>query len=182
MGNMKTSSTAKVKVLKPGIGVKSGYVSLKREIQLFIEDAIPEYLNSGSKSSMEYSEFLSNKLLMVQAIRKGIPFSMFKSIQLVTPFSIKDWAEYLDISGKSLMRYSQQGKRFKPIHSEKIIELAEVSNLGLEVFQDSAKFKLWLETPNFALGNNKPFDLLKNSYGKAMVVGELTRINYGIFV
>jgi putative toxin-antitoxin system antitoxin component (TIGR02293 family) len=182
MGKMKYSAAARVKTAKLAITGKPGYAQLKREIQIFIEDSIPEYKISGSKSSIEYSEFLSNKLLMVQAIRKGIPFSLFKLIQLVTPFSIKDWAEYLGISGKSLVRYSQQDKRFKPIHSEKIIELAEVSNLGLEVFQDSEKFKLWLETPNYALGNNKPFDLLKNSYGKAMVIAELTRVNYGIFV
>jgi len=179
---MKNFTAAQIDLKKPVINEKVGYAKLKREIQLFLEDVIPEYRNSDTKSSLSYSEFLSNKLLMVQAIRKGIPFSMFRLIQIVTPFSLNDWADYLNISGKSLMRYSQQGKRFKPIHSEKIIELAEVSNLGLEVFQDSEKFKLWLETPNFALGNYKPFDLLKNSYGKAMVVSELTRINYGIFV
>ncbi len=171
-------------ITKPALAIteKTGYEKLEREIQLFIEDAVPEYSNSGSKTSMSYTEFFSDKLLMVQAIRKGIPYSMFKLIQVITPFSKNDWAEYLGISGKSLMRYSQQGKRFKSIHSEKIIELAEVSNLGLEVFNDSGKFKLWLETPNFALGNIKPFDLLRNSYGKAMVIAELTRINHGILV
>jgi uncharacterized protein (DUF2384 family) len=39
---------------------------------------------------------------------------------------------------------------------------------------------MWLETPNFALGNQKPFELLKDSYGKEMVMGELTRIDHGI--
>jgi putative toxin-antitoxin system antitoxin component (TIGR02293 family) len=172
------------KITKPAMAIieKTGYEKLEREIQLFIEDAVPEHYNTGSKTFISYSEFFTDKLLMVQAIRKGIPYSIFKLIQIVTPFSKNDWAEYLGISGKSLIRYSQQSKRFKPIHSEKIIELAEVSNLGLEVFMDSGKFKLWLETPNFALGNIKPFDLLKSSYGKTMVIAELTRINHGILV
>ena len=63
---------------------------------------------------------------------------------------------------------------------ERIIEIAEVTNVGLDVFGDMAKFKLWLNTPNFALGNLMPIDLLRDSYGKEMVIGELTRINYGI--
>jgi len=35
--------------------------------------------------------------------------------------------------------------------------------------------------PNFALGNTRPIDLLKDSYGKEMVVAELTRVAHGIF-
>ena len=60
--------------------------------------------------------------------------------------------------------------------------MAEVTQLGLRVFGDNDKFKLWLDTPNFALGQMKPIELLKDSYGKELVIGELTRIQYGIFV
>jgi uncharacterized protein (DUF2384 family) len=42
------------------------------------------------------------------------------------------------------------------------------------------RFKSWLDTPSFALGNVKPLELLRDSYGKEMIVGELTRIRYGI--
>jgi putative toxin-antitoxin system antitoxin component (TIGR02293 family) len=58
--------------------------------------------------------------------------------------------------------------------------MAEVTNIGLDVFGDMEKFKQWLDTPSFALGNLKPLDLLTDSYGKEMVMGELTRINHGI--
>jgi len=64
--------------------------------------------------------------------------------------------------------------------SEKIIEIVELNNIGLDVFGDMEKFKLWLETPNFSLGNLKPLELLKDSYGKELVISELTNINYGI--
>ena len=129
---------------------------------------------------ISYSEFLSNKLLIVLTIRKGIPYSIFSLIQHITPFSISDWADYLDISGKSLVRYRQQDKPFKSIHTEKIIELAEVTSLGMEVFGDNQIFRRWLETPVYALGNLKPFDLLRDSYGKEMIIGELNRIDHGI--
>ena len=129
---------------------------------------------------ISFTEFLSNKLLIVGVIRKGIPYSIFILIQNITPFTLNDWANYLDISSKSLVRYKQNDKQFKPSHTEKIIELAEVTNLGLEVFGENKKFRDWLETPNYALGNLKPFDLLRDSYGKEMIIGELTRIEHGI--
>jgi putative toxin-antitoxin system antitoxin component (TIGR02293 family) len=153
---------------------------LRRELKKYIKNTEFENLLTPSKSDLTLSGFLNNKLLIVYTIRKGIPYSIFALIKDYTPFSFTDWAEYLNISGKSLTRFSQSDKFFKPIHTEKIIELAEVTNRGLEVFGDDNKFKLWLETPNYALGNQKPFDLLKDSYGKEMVMGELTRIDQGI--
>lgn len=153
---------------------------LDKEISTVIRRSGIDKRFFASNNNLTYSEFLSNKMLMILIIRKGIPYSLFNLIQHQTPFSEKDWASLLDISTKSLQRYKQSSKLFKPIQSEKIIEMAEVTNIGLDVFGDMEKFKLWLDTPNFSLGNLKPLELLNDSYGKEMVISELTRINYGI--
>jgi len=153
---------------------------LDREISTIIRRSRIDKKFLPSKKELTYSDFLSNKMLMILIIREGIPYSFFNLIRHYTPFSENDWADFLEISTKSLQRYKQSAKNFKPIQSEKIIELAEVTNVGLDVFGDMEKFKLWLDTPNFSLGNLKPIELLKDSYGKEMVMSELTRINYGI--
>ncbi len=135
-----------------------------------------------SKKHFTYHDFLNNRMLVIHSIREGLPYKLFDLIQNVTPFSEDDWANFLNLSTKSLQRYkSRREFKFKSIHTEKIIELAEVTQLGLEVFGDMEKFKLWLHTPNFSLGKLKPLELLKDSYGKDLVMGELTRIEYGIF-
>lgn len=148
---------------------------------LFKQSAKDKKFGTG-KNNLTYRKFLADKMLMISVIGRGVPYSLFELIKGVTPFSDGDWAEFLDVSTKSLHRYKQDAKQFKPIHSEKIIELAEVASLGREVFGDIEKFKLWLDTPNFSLGGLKPLGLLKNSYGKELVIAELTRINYGILV
>ena len=153
---------------------------LDREISTILRRSRIDKKSSSSNKDVTYSEFLSDKFLMILIIRKGIPYSFFNLIQHLAPFSDNDWANFLEISTKSLQRYKQFSKSFKPIQSEKIIEMAEVTNIGLDVFGDMEKFKLWLDTPNFSLGNLKPIELLRDSYGKEMVVSELTRINYGI--
>ena len=137
-----------------------------------------QFLNSIG--NLTYSNLFSNRMLLIYIIREGVPYSFFNLIQDYTPFSENDWANFLDISTKSLNRYKQTSKQFKPTQSEKIIEMAEVTNVGLDVFGDMDKFKLWLDTPNFSLGSLKPIELLNDSYGKEMVIGELTRINHGI--
>lgn len=65
---------------------------------------------------------------------------------------------------------------------EKIVSNSKVNDLGLEVFGDMEKFNLWLNAQNISLGNRKPIELLQDSYGKELVIGELTRINHGILV
>jgi putative toxin-antitoxin system antitoxin component (TIGR02293 family) len=131
-------------------------------------------------STVTYSSLLGNKMLITYLIREGVTHTLFHLIQASTPFSEKDWADLLDISLKSLTRYRQNETTFKLTQSEKIMEMAEVTELGLQVFGEMDRFKSWLDTPSFALGNVKPLELLRDSFGKELIVGELTRIRYGI--
>ncbi len=135
---------------------------------------------TASQKRITSADFFTNKMFMMIVIREGVPYSLFNIIRTYAPFSLDDWAIFLNLSTKSLQRYEQASKVFKPIHAEKIIEMAEVTHLGLEVFGDAEKLKLWLDTPSFALGNMKPIELLKDSYGKDLVMSELTRIEHGI--
>ena len=153
---------------------------LNKEISNIVKHADIDKKFISEKKNITYADFFTNKMLMIFVIRKGVPYSLFNLIQNCTPFTDEIWADFLDISTKSLQRYKQTSKSFKSIQSEKIIELAEVTNVGIDVFGDMEKFKLWLDTPNFSLGNFKPIELLKDSYGKELVMSELTRINYGI--
>lgn len=155
---------------------------LSREFTNFIRHSVVEEC-AGAYDTVTYDEFFNDKMLIISVIRSGIPYSLFDLIRNFAPFSENDWAKFLGISTKSLHRYkSSEDHYFKPIHSEKIIEIAEVTKTGLDVFGDMDKFRLWLNTPNFALGNVTPTELLKDSYGKEMVISELTRINHGILI
>ena len=126
--------------------------------------------------------FFADPLSISNAIKKGVPYSFFEKLQSIGLFDQEAWANFLDISTKSLQRYKTAGKRFKAIQSEKIIEVAEVTSLGLKVFGDNDRLKTWLDTESIALGGSKPVELLSNSYGKDMVISELTNIHEGIFV
>jgi len=152
-----------------------------------LNEAIGKYVTlvnkaSGIRKNLSYREFLSDRMLLVQAIRAGIPYRLFVLIKDESPFSEEEWADFLSISLKSLQRYkAATDYLFKPNHSEKIFEIAEVTELGKAVFDNNEKFMLWLSTPSFALGNLKPVDLIRDSYGKEMVIGELHRIDQAIF-
>jgi putative toxin-antitoxin system antitoxin component (TIGR02293 family) len=164
-------------------------IKLTQGLQL--DKAVRVYASKVEKESgyklinknITYHDFLKNRMLLVHAIREGVSLDFFNLIKETTPFNDEDWASFLGISTKSLQRNkSKESFVFKPMQSEKIFELAEVTSLGNSVFDNEQSFYSWLNTPSFALGNLKPIELLKDSYGKEMVLGELYKIDQGIFV
>ena len=159
------------------------YDEFNKEVISLVKEVAAIYKVGSEIKNITFQDFLNNKMLIVHSIRKGISFSFFNTIKNNSPFTDVEWADFLNLSTKSLQRYKNEKKFvFKPIHSEKIIELAEVTNFGNEVFDNNKDFYSWLNTTSIALGNMKPLELLKNSYGKEMVMDELHRIDQGIFV
>jgi len=153
----------------------------KEIVSIVQQSCITNNMNAFDLKDLTLSYFFNDKLLMICLIRQGITSKLFQEIQESTPFNITEWANLLNISGKSLSRYIQTSKAFKASQSERIVEMTEVTYKGLEVFGNMDTFKSWLDTPNFALGNLTPKDLLKDSYGKELVLAELHKINYGLF-
>jgi putative toxin-antitoxin system antitoxin component (TIGR02293 family) len=156
--------------------------TMEKEFGLYLQKISGKDGQRVVRKKITVEQFFSNRMLMVHAIRQGIPLSLFDSIQESAPFTDQDWSTFLDISLKSLQRYRQDRKHvFKASHSEKILELTEVSAKGKAVFGSNEKFYAWLNDKNFALGNMKPAELLRDSYGKELVLSELNRIDQGIF-
>jgi putative toxin-antitoxin system antitoxin component (TIGR02293 family) len=149
-----------------------------------VNESLTAYVKNIENVSrkISFADFFLDKMLIIQAIRRGLPYKIFAQIKSFTPFTDTDWADYLDLSSKTLQRYRDDNDfYFKPIHTEKIFELAEVTNFGMEVFGSSEKFYRWLNSPSFALNGYNPGELLKDSYGKEMVMAEINRIEHGIF-
>jgi putative toxin-antitoxin system antitoxin component (TIGR02293 family) len=158
-------------------------LEIDKAVRLFVHKVEQESGYKVINKNLTYNEFLKNRMLIVHSIREGIPYGFFSLIKEKTPFNEDDWATFLGISTKSLQRNKvKENFVFKSLQSEKIFELAEVTAIGKEVFDTDEQFYLWLTTPSFALGNLKPMELLKDSYGKEMVLNELQKIDQGIFV
>ncbi len=132
--------------------------------------------------NVTYKKFLSDRMLIVHSIRRGLPYELYELIKQRAPFKEDEWAEFLGVSTRTLHRNkATKDFYFDSIPSEKILELAEVTALGKDVFDTEEQFYQWLITPSFALGSLKPIQLLKDSFGKEMVMNELRKIDLGLF-
>ena len=149
------------------------------------EEALQVYLKKSmniNPAASSIEQFFHDKLLVSKVIQRGLSYSFFEKIQNILSFKESDWADYLNISQKTLQRHKKaKDYTFKSLHSEKILEMIELVNRGEEVFGSSEKFNHWMRSPSIALAGNKPFDLIKDSYGRALILEELNRIDHGIF-
>lgn len=156
--------------------------SVAEEMATYVT-SLPRYSQYPTLHGVPLRRFFTDRMMVVDVIRQGIPNPLFMSIKELTPFSDQEWSDFLDISLKSLQRYKKESDYvFRSIHSEKIIELMEVTVVGLEVFDSSEDFAAWLNASSHALGNRRPIELLRDSYGKELVLSELQRIYQGVFV
>lgn len=138
---------------------------------------------SLAEPSITYGHVLEDKMLVAHAVRRGVTNQLFEEIKENSPFSDQEWSSFLNINIRTMQRYKSSPHHvFKPIQSERIFELAEVVTLGDEVFDSRDHFIIWLNSPCLAFGNEKPIDLLDSSYGKDLVMAELQRIEYGVFI
>jgi putative toxin-antitoxin system antitoxin component (TIGR02293 family) len=88
--------------------------------------------------------------------------------------------ELLHMSARNFQRI----KETSPLDiytSEQTIEMANVYSKAYQIFINEDAIKQWFQTPNYALGNQIPLDLLDTSFGVKMVSDVLGRIEHGVF-
>jgi putative toxin-antitoxin system antitoxin component (TIGR02293 family) len=119
-------------------------------------------------------------LTIIDIVRNGISYKDFSKIVVDTPFSLTEWANYLQLSERTIQRNQKEKKSFQPIQSERIVEVSMLYTYGVEVFGDKDNFDVWLNSKSISLGGRTPKDLLDTKFGISMVRDELGRIEHGI--
>ncbi len=122
----------------------------------------------------------TNIFNLMEIVRKGLNYAAFLNLTKRSPFNISDWSSFLHLSERTMQRYEKEDKVFDTVYSEKIIQITQLYNYGIEVFGNSEQFDFWLETPNLALGKVKPKEFLDNLFGIELLKNELNRIEHGI--
>lgn len=134
-----------------------------------------------SKSAYSYKSVDDKNVLgLIDTVRQGVPYEEFEKIFRDGPFTLQEWANFLQISERTIQRNQKEKKAFQPAQSERIIEIAMLYQYGVEVFGDKENFNTWLNAKSIALGGRVPRELLDTRWGLGMVRDELGRIEQGV--
>ncbi|WP_114791627.1 antitoxin Xre-like helix-turn-helix domain-containing protein [Niabella yanshanensis] len=134
----------------------------------------------GIKRELDDLDEAKNTLSVISYIRKGIPKKALDHLAETAGFTSAEIASMVHTSERTLRRYTP-GQKLNTEQTERIIELALLYSKGAAVFEDLEQFKIWMDSPIGALGNQKPKTFLDTSMGIQFLTEELGRIEHGIF-
>jgi uncharacterized protein (DUF2384 family) len=126
--------------------------------------------------------FYGTALFQPRLIVKDFTYSRFKKVYDMAPFSFKDWAGFLHLSERTLLRYASENKSFEGIYVERILMLERLFKKGIEVFASPEAFFSWLIKPKKVLGYGLDKTALSSTEGILALEDELGRIEHGIYV
>lgn len=110
------------------------------------------------------------------------PYRKFEKIARQVPFTQKEWAAILHLSEKTLQRYSKDNKNFEGIYVDRILQMQEMIETGLETFTSSEAFYRWLKRDKPMLGIVLHFSNLESSKGIQEHIDAMERLQHGIII
>jgi putative toxin-antitoxin system antitoxin component (TIGR02293 family) len=130
----------------------------------------------GGKATL--GRALTSEHEMREAIRQGFPPAVVKELMRASGLTLKELANALDLSPRSLQRRRRTG-RLRRYESDRLYRLARVVALADEFLGDHERAVRWLKRPNRALGGTAPVTALDTELGARQVENILGRIAYG---
>ena len=124
---------------------------------------------------------IRHELDLLEIVREGLPMESVAHLQKNMGFTNKTMSHILAISESTYQRRIRSGTKLSQDETEKAISLSEVFETGKELFKKPEDFRFWLESKNYALGGEKPMDLLDSALGRAQILEILGRMKYGIY-
>lgn len=109
-------------------------------------------------------------------------FKKFEKLSQTIPFTQKEWATILHLSERTLQRYAKENKNFEGIYVDRILQIQQLVELGLEVFENADTLYRWLKRDKQALGHTINFESLYTAQGIQDILDELGRIQHGVYI
>lgn len=138
--------------------------------------------NSDSSKIIKVEEpmpqYRSIKRLPVVA---DFSYKKFEKIAALVPFTQKEWANILHLSERTLQRYAKDNNSFEGIYVDRILQIEQLINIGLETFVNAEALYAWLRREKKVLGHTLNFESLYNTQGIQDTIDQLGRIQYGVY-
>lgn len=121
------------------------------------------------------------ELELVKSAREGITKKKIDDIIKITGMTQSEFGKYIDLTPRAIQRKGWD-ERLSKSSSEKALLISNLYSKGSQIFDGTDNFKLWMDSPNMALGNVKPKEYLDTFSGIEYLMEELGRIEHGFML
>lgn len=113
---------------------------------------------------------------IIDEVENSVLFKILKTISAEDNKEISGW---LGMTEKTFRSYKSKDKEVSLMLAERVVTLISLFKHGIDVFGDVERFKEWLKTKNFLLGDKEPIEYFNTISGMQFVDDRLTGIEYG---
>ena len=156
---------------------KSKVYKIKEDTASLVEEAAIAY---QMPLKVGYISNAHSEIDILNLIKKGVPKKALDKTMQMMDFSLDEMSTILHVSERTLRRYDDKSN-LNIEQSERIIELNNLYQFGIEVLGSLDNFKIWINSPILALGQQKPKEFLDTSLGITMLKNILVRIQYCVY-
>jgi putative toxin-antitoxin system antitoxin component (TIGR02293 family) len=114
-------------------------------------------------------------------VNKGVPVESAEALKRRIAIGDDVLAALLGVSEKTLSRARAANARLDPVASDRLVRVARIGALAIEVLEGEAQATHWLKRPQIGLGGSAPLTLLTTDVGCAEVEKLLLRIEHGVY-
>ena len=158
------------------------YSLQKSDASAMVEEAALKYETLGVilGGSKTVKTDLTGDFDLIALTREGIKKSTLKSLSQYLGVSMETMSRLLHSSYRNIPR-KDDDELLDTLKTEKVLELAALTQRGIAVIGNKVAFSEWLHAPLPALANQSPLDYLDTSFGIQMVTRLLGRLEQGVY-
>ncbi|MGK7395469.1 MAG: antitoxin Xre/MbcA/ParS toxin-binding domain-containing protein [Candidatus Cyclobacteriaceae bacterium M3_2C_046] len=170
---------------------KIGSISVGSSNRYFISEKVlvaneKSYaLNSKTSGFDPVIEQTPSKSQLYKATRYAtLKFKQTESVFQYLGYNQKEIADILEIDASTLSRWkkSKKDESLNRLQTKVVLDIDQLIAKGIRIFGSEENLKGWLNSPNFALGDVAPIELIKDPYGIEMADSALEAISWGNFI
>jgi len=114
-------------------------------------------------------------------IEGGVPVQAVEALKASLAIADRQLAQLLGISEKTLSRARAAESKLEPVASDRLVRVARVLAMAIDVLEDEAAAVHWLKRPQIGLGGRIPLAMLTTDPGRDQVEKLLLRIEHGVY-
>lgn len=115
-------------------------------------------------------------------IQTELFYGQIKPIMEYLGYSMQEMADILEVNPSTISRWKKDDKSIGKLRSKTIYDIDRILFKGIGILGSEPAFKKWLNTGNYALGDKKPLELLKDPYGIELVENAIEAMSWGNIV
>lgn len=112
------------------------------------------------------------------AAEPELAYGRIKPMVRYLGYSQQELAEVLEVDPSTLFRWKED-RSIGKLRSKTMYEIDHIISRGVRLFGSESHLKEWLNTTNYALGDRKPIELLKDPYGIELVENAMEAMAWG---